>query len=127
MATEVKDDRRYLDSHEWAKQEDGQIRVGISDFAQDELGDIVYVELPSVEEEVDQGDSFGVIESIKAVSDLYAPVGGTVTATNDDLIDQPELVNASPFDDGWMLVIDPDDPDDFDELLDPSTYEDQLA
>ncbi|MEF8937891.1 MAG: glycine cleavage system protein GcvH, partial [Halovenus sp.] len=103
MSFQVPDDCRYLDSHEWARQQNGTVRIGITGFAQDELGDVVFVELPQEGDTVTKDEDFGVIESIKAVSDLYAPVSGTVTATNDDLLDTPELVNDDPFGDGWMI------------------------
>src|SRR6056297_2029611 len=127
MTFEVKEDCRYLDSHEWARREDGTARIGISDFAQDELGDVVFVELPDAGDDISKGEDFGVIESIKAVSDLYAPVSGTVTATNDDLVDAPELVNDDPYGDGWMLEVDLADESDLDALLSPDEYEDQIA
>jgi glycine cleavage system H protein len=127
MRFEIPDDCRFLASHEWARPADGTVRVGISDFAQDELGDVVFVELPEAGDSVTKGEDFGVIESIKAVSDLYAPVSGTVTETNDDLVDAPELVNQDPYGDGWMLVVDVDDEDELDDLLAPDEYEDQIA
>ena len=124
MSFEVPDDLRYLASHEWARRENGTVRVGITDFAQDELGDVVFVELPDEGEELGAEDAFGVVESIKAVSDIYAPVGGTVTAVNDDLVEQPELVNEEPYGDGWMLELDTDDG--LDDLLSPEAYRDQI-
>ena len=128
MSFDVPDDRRYLESHEWALEtDDGTVRVGISDFAQDELGDVVFVELPDVGDDLSQEAEFGVVESIKAVSDLYAPVGGEVAAINDDLFDAPELVNEDPFGDGWMLEIEPDDPDQLEDLLTADEYDDQIA
>jgi glycine cleavage system H protein len=126
MSFEVPDDCRYLDTHEWARREDGTVRVGISDFAQDELGDVVFVELPDVGDTVTAGEAFGVVESIKAVSDVYAPISGEVTAANDDLVERPELVNDSPFDDGWMIEVDPADADEFEALLSPDAYERQI-
>jgi glycine cleavage system H protein len=126
MSFEVPDDCRYLDSHEWARRENGTVRVGISEFAQDELGDVVFVELPAEGDSLTQGEAFGVVESIKAVSDLYVPVSGVVTATNDDLVTAPELVNEAPYDDGWMLEIDPDDPSTLEELLSPDSYREQI-
>ncbi len=126
MTFDVPSDRRYLDTHEWAHEHDGSVRVGISDFAQDELGDIVFVELPEAGEAVSKGEAFGVVESIKAVSDLYAPVSGTVAAVNDELFDAPELVNEDPFGDGWMLEVEPDDSGELDELLDADAYRDQI-
>jgi glycine cleavage system H protein len=126
MSFEIPDDCRYLDSHEWARQENGTVRVGISDFAQDELGDVVFVELPAEGASVTEGEDFGVIESIKAVSDLYAPISGTVTEANDDLVQAPELVNEDPYGDGWMLVVEPDDESELDDLLSPAEYADQV-
>ncbi|WP_222918771.1 glycine cleavage system protein GcvH [Natrinema sp. SYSU A 869] len=127
MSFDVPDDRRYLESHEWALETDGVVRVGISDFAQDELGDVVFVELPDEGDELEQETEFGVVESIKAVSDLYAPVSGEVVAINDDLFDGPELVNEDPFGEGWMLEIEADDLDELEDLLTADEYEDQIA
>jgi glycine cleavage system H protein len=123
---EIPDDRRYMESHEWAATDDGTIRVGISDFAQDELGDVVFVELPSEGDDLAKDEEFGVIESIKAVSDLYAPVSGTVVAVNEELFDRPELVNEDPYGDGWMLEIEPTDESELDDLLDGEAYEAQI-
>ena len=127
MSFEVPEERRYLETHEWAHRDGETVRVGITEFAQDELGDVVFVELPEVGDTVTREREFGVIESIKAVSDLYAPVGGEVTGVNEALFDAPELVNEDPFGDGWMLEIDPDDESDLEALLSPSEYEDQIA
>ena len=127
MSFDIPDDRRYLESHEWAREDDGTVRVGISDFAQDELGDVVFVELPDEGDQLSQDEEFGVIESIKAVSDLYAPVSGEVTAINEALFDAPELVNEDPFGEGWMLEIDADDTDELEALLSAEEYEDQIA
>ncbi len=126
MSFEVPEDCRYLETHEWVRLEDGRARVGISDFAQDELGDVVFVELPGEGDSVEQDDDFGVIESIKAVSDLYAPVSGTVAATNERLVDEPELVNEDPFGDGWMLELEDIDESELDALLPPEAYREQI-
>ena len=126
MSFETPAELRYLETHEWARRDGDTVRVGITDFAQDELGDVVFVELPAVGESVAAGDAFGVIESIKAVSDLYAPVSGEVVAVNEALFDRPELVNESPFEDGWMLDVELDDPDDLEDTLDADTYADQV-
>ena len=126
MSFDVPDDLRYLESHEWARTDDGTARVGITDFAQDELGDVVFVELPEEGDELAAGEEFGVVESIKAVSDIYAPVSGTVAAVNDDLFDQPELVNEDPFGEGWMLEVELADESELDELLDADAYRDQI-
>ncbi|KAB1198416.1 MULTISPECIES: glycine cleavage system protein GcvH [Haloferax] len=122
---EIPDDRKYLESHEWTTTDGDTVRVGISDFAQDELGDVVFVELPAEGDEVAAGDEFGVVESIKAVSDLYAPVSGTVVAVNEELFDAPELVNDDPYGDGWMLELEPSDTDEFEALLSPEEYREQ--
>jgi len=126
MSFEVPDDRKYLESHEWAADTDGTAKIGISDFAQDELGDVVFVELPSEGDELSHDEEFGVVESIKAVSDLYSPVNGTVTAVNDALTDQPELVNEGPFDDGWMVEVELADDSGLDELLSAEAYREQI-
>ena len=126
MSFEIPGELRYMESHEWARKENGTARVGISDFAQDELGDIVFVEFPDEGDAITHDEAFGVVESIKAVSDLYAPVSGTVIATNDALLDAPELVNDDPYGEGWMLEVDLDDPDELDDLLDADAYRDQI-
>lgn len=126
MSFAIPDDCRYLESHEWARQENGTVRVGISDFAQDELGDVVFVELPDTGDEVTVEEDFGVIESIKAVSDIYAPVSGTITAVNEALLDEPELVNEDPYGDGWMIEVEVDDDSDLETLLSPDKYRDQI-
>ncbi|MFB6171477.1 MAG: glycine cleavage system protein GcvH [Haloarculaceae archaeon] len=126
MSFDIPDDRRYLESHEWARLEDGTVRIGISDFAQDELGDVVFVEYPEVGDHLDREEVFGVVESIKAVSDLYMPVAGTVEATNDALLDAPELVNEDPYGEGWMLEVAPDDADDLADLLSAEEYREQV-
>ncbi|MEY7848327.1 glycine cleavage system protein GcvH [Natrarchaeobius sp. A-rgal3] len=127
MTFDVPEDRRYLESHEWAHEADDVVRVGITDFAQDELGDVVFVELPDEGDSLTRETEFGVIESIKAVSDLYAPVGGEVVSVNEALFDSPELVNDDPFGEGWMLEIDPDDAGELEALLSAEEYEDQIA
>ena len=127
MSFDVPEDRRYMESHEWARRDGDTVRVGITDFAQDELGDVVFVELPDVGDDLTHDEDFGVIESIKAVSDLYAPVSGEVTAVNEALFDAPELVNDDPFGEGWMLEIEPDETDALEELLTAEEYEAQIA
>jgi len=127
MSFETPDDRQYLESHEWAHRDGDTVRVGISDFAQDELGDVVFVELPDAGDEVTADEEFGVVESIKAVSDLYAPVGGEVAAINEALFDAPELVNDDPYGEGWMLEIELDDESDLEDLLSADEYEEQIA
>lgn len=123
---DVPADRRYLESHEWINVSDGAGRVGISDFAQDELGDIVFVELPAVGEELAAGDAFGVVESIKAVSDIYAPVSGTVTAVNEALDEHPELLNDDPYGEGWLIEVEIADEAELEDLLSADAYRDQI-
>lgn len=127
MSFDVPSELGYLESHEWAREENGSVRIGITDFAQDELGDVVFVELPDVGAAVEQESAFGVVESIKAVSDLYAPVSGEVTGMNEALFDQPELVNEDPYGEGWMLEVEPSDAAELENLLDAAEYEDQIA
>jgi len=126
MSFEVPGDLSYLDTHEWVQVTDGTARIGISDFAQDELGDVVFVELPDVGDELTKGEAFGVVESIKAVSDIYAPVSGTVTATNDALETAPELVNEAPFGEGWFLELELADDPELDDLLSADEYREQI-
>ena len=119
----IPDDRRYSKEHEWALLEDaGTVLVGISEFAQAELGDVVYVELPKTGERVKAGGQIGEIESVKAVSDLFSPVSGEVVEVNDAVKQKPELVNDSPYENGWLLRIKPDDPAELDTLLDAAQY-----
>ncbi|WP_144923445.1 glycine cleavage system protein GcvH [Halorubrum salsamenti] len=127
MSFEVPDDRRYLESHEWKTTGGDTVRIGVSDFAQDELGDVVFVELPEAGDEITAGETFGVVESIKAVSDLYAPVSGEVVAVNEELFDRPELVNEDPYGDGWMLEVAPVEGSDAEGLLGADEYDDQIA
>ncbi|MFS0750966.1 glycine cleavage system protein GcvH [Oceanobacillus sp. 1P07AA] len=116
-------DLLYSKEHEWVKQEDGKLRIGITDFAQDELGDIVFVELPEIGEEFKADDPFGSVESVKTVSELYAPVSGKVVEINDELEDSPEYVNESPYEKAWMIVIEPSDEKELEELLTAEKYE----
>lgn len=120
------EDVRYTQDHEWARLENGEIRVGIDDYAQDQLGEVVYVELPQVGEPFEKGAEFGTVESVKAVAELYMPVGGEILAVNDALADSPELVNSSPYADGWMLKIKPADPGDWDALMSREEYIESL-
>jgi glycine cleavage system H protein len=116
------DDVRYAKSHEWARIEGDTLKVGISDYAQDQLGDIVFVELPEVGDTFGQGEEFGTVESVKAVSELYIPVAGEVVAINDSLEDAPEKVNNTPYGDGWMLEIKADNSAQIDDLMDNNAY-----
>ncbi len=117
------EDLKYAENHEWARLEaDNRVRMGISDYAQDALGDVVYVELPELGAKVAQGDPFSEVESTKSLSDVYAPVSGSIVEVNDALEDHPELVNASPYGDGWFCVIAADDPSELDSLMDQAAY-----
>ncbi|MDI6893418.1 MAG: glycine cleavage system protein GcvH [Bacillota bacterium] len=114
---------RYAKTHEWAKVEGDLARVGITNYAQEHLGDIVFVELPEVGRQVKQGEAFGVVESVKAVSDCYAPVSGEVVEINDTLADKPETLNQDPHGEGWMVVIRMSDPAELNNLMDVAAYE----
>src|SRR5690625_5096778 len=117
---------RYAKDHEWARVEDGKVRVGITHYAQDELGDVVFVDLPQVGDQVEAGDAFAVVESVKAVSDIFAPVGGTVVEVNEALNDSPELINSGPYGDGWIAVIEMENPEDLEKLMDAEAYKQQV-
>jgi glycine cleavage system H protein len=123
---EVPEGLKYTKEHEWARIERNRVVVGITDFAQEELGDVVFVELPEPGTAVAAEGTFGVVESVKAVSDLYCPVSGTVIEINTDLEDHPELVNDSPYEDGWMIVIEPSNSAEFNELLSAADYRQYL-
>ena len=116
------DDIRYAESHEWAKPEGDTVKVGITDYAQDQLSDIVFVEMPEAGETFEKGAEFGTVESVKAVSELYMPVGGEIVGVNDTLEDAPEKVNNTPYTDGWMIEVKPDDPTELDSLMDKDGY-----
>jgi glycine cleavage system H protein len=120
------EDLKYSAEHEWVKAGDGPTRVGITDYAQDQLGDIVFVQLPEVGSAVRAGDTCGELESTKSVSDLYAPVTGTVTAVNEALPDQPDLINTDPYGEGWLIDVQMDDEGELDGLMDAETYQAQL-
>ena len=117
---------RYAEDHEWARLDGDSVQVGLSDYAQDQLGQIVYVELPLVGAVFSKNDVFGVVESVKAVSDLYMPVSGEVTKINEALENAPQLVNQSPFDEGWMIHVKPDDLSQFEALMTKDAYVDML-
>jgi glycine cleavage system H protein len=118
----IPDDRRYTREDEWVRAEGAQMRVGVTDYAQQQLGDVVFVELPKVGSQVTQGKAFGVIESVKAVSDLFAPVSGRVAAVNDSLSDRPEQVNEACYDAGWIVLIDGASPAQVSGLMSASEY-----
>lgn len=121
------EDRRYSKEHEWVRVENGRASIGITSFAADELGDIVFVELPEPGSQLGQLQAFGVVESVKAVSDLYAPVSGTVLEVNDALRERPELLNADPFGEGWIATVELADPAELDNLLDAEAYAAETA
>ncbi|MCU1449771.1 MAG: glycine cleavage system protein [Acidimicrobiales bacterium] len=118
----VPDDRRYTQDHEWARLEDGRVRVGITDFAQDALGDVVFVQLPEPGAAVEAGGPLGEVESTKSVSDVYAPISGTVLEVNSELGDAPQRLNEDPYGEGWICLITPADPAALDALLDADGY-----
>jgi glycine cleavage system H protein len=118
---------RYAKSHEWARKDGDEFVCGITDHAQESLSDVVYVELPEIGDTFAKGDTFGVVESVKAASDVYLPLGGEITAVNETLEDTPELVNQDPYGAGWMIRFRPSDPDEFDGLMDGSAYETFVA
>lgn len=117
---------RYSEEHEWVKVEGEKVRVGITDFAQHELGDIVFVELPEVGADVSADEPFGSVESVKTVSELYAPVSGKVLEVNEDLSDNPEFVNESPYEKAWMIVIEPSDVSEVDKLMSAEQYAEMI-
>jgi glycine cleavage system H protein len=123
---EFPEDLRYTKEHEWVRTENGRVRVGITDFAQDALGDVVYVDLPEVGTQVEAGQPMGEVESTKSVSDVFSPVSGTVSERNPLIEDHPELVNAEPYGDGWLVVIEPSDPTQLEALLDSGAYRGSL-
>lgn len=121
--SETPSELRYASSHEWARLEDGLVVVGISDFAQEALGDVVYVELPEVDMAAEVGAEIGVVESVKTAADVYAPVSGTVVETNTALEEKPELVNEDPYGSGWFYKLEPTDATQLDDLLDADAYD----
>jgi glycine cleavage system H protein len=124
---EFPEDLKYSKEHEWVLVEGNVATVGITDYAQDQLGDIVFVELPAIGDKVSKEDAFGVVESVKAVSDIYAPVSVKVLEVNDDLPDNPEMVNEDPYGDGWMIKIEMNDPDELQDLMSAAEYEAYVA
>jgi len=114
---------KFTNDHEWVREEEDKLlEIGISDYAQDSLGEIVYIELPSEGDEITKGDPFGAVESTKAVSDLYAPVSGEVVEVNEVLLDSPETINADPYGDGWMIKVKPYDPGELEDLMESADY-----
>lgn len=124
---EFPEELKYTEEHEWVMVEEDLAVVGITDFAQDALGDVVFVELPEVGATLEAGKAFGVVESVKAVSDIYAPISGTVEEVNDDLVDAPEILNTSPYEDGWMIKIKMNDASDVEGLMDAEGYQALIA
>ena len=118
----VPEDLRYSKDHEWARLEGDRVRVGITDYAQDALGDVVFVELPEVGSKVKLDESFSEVESTKSVSDVYAPLAGTIAEVNTDLVDSPERLNEDPYGEGWICLLEPDDADAFEDLMDAAAY-----
>ena len=117
----------YSEEHEWVKEEDGKYRIGITHFSQSELGDIVFVELPQVGDQLKSDEPFGSVESVKTVSELYAPLTGKVVEVNEELEDSPELVNESPYEGAWMVVVEIEDKAELDELMSAEKYEEMIA
>jgi glycine cleavage system H protein len=124
---EFPEDLKYTKEHEWVLIEGGTATVGITDYAQDQLGDIVFVELPAVGDKVSKEDAFGVVESVKAVSYIYAPLSGKVVEVNDDLPDDPEMLNEDPYGDGWIIRIELTDPEEIEDLMTSAEYEQYVA
>lgn len=125
--SEIPGDLKFLKSHEWARVEgDGKITVGISDHAQGLLGDLVYVELPNLGDRIEAGNACAVVESVKAASDVYAPISGTITAVNAALADKPETINEDAYGEGWLFVVDAEDNDQLNDLLAPDDYAELL-
>lgn len=123
----VPDDLRYTSDHEWARAENGNIRMGITDYAQDALGDVVFVQLPEAGAAIEAGASFSEVESTKSVSDIYAPVAGTVVEANAQLTDAPQRINEDPYGDGWICILTPSDASAYDSLMDADAYRALIA
>ena len=123
---QVPDDLRYTESHEWVRVEGDTCRVGITEFAQSQLADLTFVDLPEVDAEVSAGEEVAVVESVKAASDVYAPIAGTITEVNGALSDSPEQINKDPFGEGWLFVLKPSDPSEVEGLMDAAAYRDLI-
>ncbi len=122
----IPEDLRYSEEHEWIRPASNHVTIGVTDHAQEQLGDVVFVELPEVGDEITRGAEFGAIESTKAYSELFAPVTGEVTEVNDSLIDAPEMLNKDPYGDGWMIRIAPAEESDIDDLMDAEAYREHI-
>ncbi len=126
--SEIPSELRFADSHEWVEMlEDGLVRVGISDHAQEQLGDLVFVELPEEDAEITKGEACAVVESVKAASDVYAPVTGEIVGINEALADSPETINNDPYGDGWLFTVKPSDEGELDELMDAEAYAEHVS
>ena len=123
---QLPDDLLYADDHEWIKRQGENVRIGISDYAQDQLGDIVFVELPKIGDTLTKGAEFGVVESVKAVAELYMPISGEIVALNSALEEAPELVNQEPYEGGWMIEVMPADPSELETLMNTASYTEML-
>jgi glycine cleavage system H protein len=117
---------KYTNSHEWVRVEGKQVVVGITDFAQDQLSDLTYVELPTVGDSFSGQEEVAVVESVKAASDVYAPISGTISAVNNALLDRPELINSDPYGEGWVFKLTPDDPTELESLMDADQYDQSM-
>ena len=117
----------YTKDHEWADFKDNEVVIGITDYAQSQLGDVIFIEFPEVGVELTLGDAFGEVEAVKAVSELYAPISGTITAVNEELEDSPGIVNSDPYGDGWLIKVAPSNPGEKDELMDSLSYEEHVG
>ena len=117
----------YTKDHEWANFKDNEVVIGITDYAQSQLGDVIFIEFPKVGVELTLGDSFGEVEAVKAVSELYAPISGTITAVNEELEDSPDMVNSDPYGDGWLIRVAPSNPEEKHELMDSLSYEEHVG
>lgn len=126
MANEIRNDLKYTDTHEWLKVKGNTALVGITDHAQSELTDIVFAELPEIGKELKKGDELCVVESVKSVSEIYAPISGKVVGVNGKLEDTPEIINESPYDDGWLVELEIKDKDELDDLLDSDSYKEKI-
>jgi glycine cleavage system H protein len=117
----------YTKDHEWANFKDNEVVIGITDYAQSQLGDVIFIEFPEVGVELTIGDAFGEVEAVKAVSELYAPISGTITAVNEELEDSPDIVNSDPYGNGWLIKVSPSNPEEKDELMDSLSYEEHVG
>ena len=117
----------YTKDHEWANFIENEVVIGITDYAQSQLGDVIFIEFPEVGVELTMGDAFGEVEAVKAVSELYAPISGTITAVNEELEDSPDIVNSDPYGDGWLIKVIPSNPGEKDELMDSLSYEEHVG